>query len=106
MISGVAPYWRIALEPHWGNHWLEFGAFGMSISTPAMGTRPNQIEWLGKFRRSIPLTDRFTDTAFDAQYQYQGSNYWLTLRGTYIHEDQQLDATFKITTVRATHQIR
>src|SRR5664280_2021330 len=29
-----------------------------------------------------------------AQYQYQGANYWLTFRGTYIHEKQTLDATF------------
>ena len=44
--------------------------------------------------QTYPQTDRYTDIAFDAQYQYQGSNYWLTLRGTYIHEDQTLDATF------------
>ena len=30
LFEGVAPYWRVAIEPHWGNHWLEFGAFGMS----------------------------------------------------------------------------
>ena len=38
-------------------------------------------------------TDRFNDVAFDAQYQYQGDNYWVTLRGTYIHENQTLDAS-------------
>jgi hypothetical protein len=93
MISGVAPYWRVALEPHWGNHWLEFGAFGMS--TRLQQWDPTQMDSNGwQIPAFIPQTDRFTDTAFDAQYQYQGSNYWLTLRGTYIHEDQQLDATF------------
>lgn len=94
MISGVAPYWRVALEPHWGNHWLELGAYGMS-------TRLRQ--WDGsqfdpntglQIPIYLPQTDRFTDVAFDAQYQYQGPNYWLTLRGTYIHENQKLDATF------------
>ena len=25
----VAPYWRVAYEPHWGNHWLEVGTFGI-----------------------------------------------------------------------------
>ena len=91
-IDGIAPYWRVAVEPHWGNHWLEFGAFGMSaqvhpwtFATDLNGFYINQ---------TYPQTDRFTDIAFDAQYQYQGSNYWLTLRGTYIHEDQTLDATF------------
>ena len=40
------------------------------------------------------LTDRYTDVAFDTQYQYQGDNYWVTLRGTYIHEYQSLDASY------------
>ena len=31
-ISGVAPYWRVAVEPHWGNNWWEFGTFGMTAS--------------------------------------------------------------------------
>ena len=90
--QGVAPYWRIAIEPHWGNHWLEFGAFGMYAQvhpfTGAMDANGIMIN------QTFPQTDRFTDVAFDAQYQYQGSNYWITLRGTYIHENQTLDATF------------
>ena len=44
--------------------------------------------------QTFPQTDRFTDVAFDSQYQYQGPNYWITLRGTYIHENQKLDASF------------
>ena len=28
-LSNVAPYWRIALEPHWGDHYLMVGTFGM-----------------------------------------------------------------------------
>ncbi len=39
-------------------------------------------------------TDRYNDIGFDTQYQYQGPNYWITLRGSYIHENQTLDATF------------
>lgn len=93
MIDGVAPYWRIAVEPHWGDHWLMLGAYGMQTrlqqwDTTQMDTNGFQIPAF------IPLTDRFTDTAFDAQYQYRGSNYWFTLRGTYIHEFMRLDATF------------
>ena len=26
---GVQPYWRLALEPHWGDHYLMIGTFGM-----------------------------------------------------------------------------
>jgi hypothetical protein len=85
-IDGVAPYWRAAIEPHWGRHWLEFGTFGMYArlhpwSDPDTYTQSDQ-------------TDRYTDIAFDSQYQYQGDNYWITLRGTYIHEDQSLAATY------------
>ena len=91
--QGIAPYWRVALEPHWGNHWLEFGAFGMSARV-----RPwdqTQLDPNGMFQNvTLDQADRYTDTAFDAQYQYQGANYWFTLRGTYIHEKQTLDATF------------
>jgi hypothetical protein len=87
-IDGVAPYWRVAIEPHWGRHWLELGTFGMYArlhpwSDPDTFTQTSQ-------------TDRYTDIAFDTQYQYQGDNYWLTLRGTYIHESQSLDATFGV----------
>ena len=39
-------------------------------------------------------TDRFTDVGFDTQYQYQGNNYWLTLRGSFIREFQAFNASF------------
>ncbi len=42
----------------------------------------------------IRISDKFTDIGFDSQYQYQGDNYWLTLRGSYIREFQRLDASF------------
>ncbi len=92
MFDGIAPYWRVAVEPHWGNHWLEFGAFGMSARVHPWQfiTDANGFYTFDTF----PQTDRFMDVAFDTQYQYQGSNYWFTLRGTYIHEIQTLDATF------------
>ena len=85
-IDGVAPYWRVAVEPHWGRHWLEFGTFGMSARVhPWTDTT---------LYTQSDLTDRYTDIAFDTQYQYQGDNYWITLRGSYIHEYQSLDASY------------
>ena len=27
-LDGIAPYWRVALEPHWGRNTLMIGAFG------------------------------------------------------------------------------
>ena len=43
---------------------------------------------------TFPQTDNYTDIGFDTQYQYQGSNFWITLRGSYIHENQTLNASF------------
>jgi hypothetical protein len=90
LFGGVAPYWRVALEPHWGRHSLMVGTFGMYMdvhpwldSSFATGTTA-----------TIPQSDKFTDIGFDSQYQYQGDNYWLTLRGSYIREYQRLDASF------------
>ena len=31
LFGGVAPYWRVALEPHWGRHSLMVGTFGMYL---------------------------------------------------------------------------
>ena len=91
LFEGIAPYWRIAFEPHWGNHWLEFGAFGMyarvhpwTFTTDANGFYNNE---------TFAQTDRYNDIGFDSQYQYQGPNYWITLRASYIHENQTLDSS-------------
>src|SRR5579862_8945285 len=84
----VAPYWRVAFEPHIGRHWLEVGTFGMMTAVHPWAM-PGTTD-----TSTLPMTDKFTDLGFDTQYQYQGDNFWLTLRGTYIHEFQKLDASF------------
>jgi hypothetical protein len=84
----AAPYWRAAFEPHWGPHWLEVGTFGM-IANVHPFVSPGTPD-----TSTFSQTDKFTDIGVDAQYQYQGSNFWLTLRGSYIHEYQKLDASF------------
>jgi hypothetical protein len=35
-----------------------------------------------------------TIIGFDRDIRYQSENYWITRRGSYIHEHQRLDATF------------
>jgi hypothetical protein len=90
LLGGVAPYWRVALEPHWGRHSLMVGTFGMYTDVhPWVDT--SFATWS---TATMPLSDRFTDIGFDTQYQYQGDNYWVTLRGSYIREFQRLDASF------------
>ncbi len=90
LFDGVAPYWRAAIEPHWGDHWFMVGAFGMLAKVNPFVGLPNPVGPFATFRRP----DNYTDVGVDAQYQYQGSNYWLTLRGSYIREFQQLNASF------------
>jgi hypothetical protein len=86
--SGVAPYWRVAFEPHWGNNSLMVGTFGMHADVQPW-TMPGTTT-----TTTFSQTDKYTDIGFDSQYQYQGSNYWLTLSGSYIREYQKLDASF------------
>jgi hypothetical protein len=96
-IDGAAPYWRVAYEPHWGNSWLEVGTFGMYANVrpwSAPPTAPGMGVPVTFTTGTFSQTDKYTDLGFDTQYQYQGSNFWVTLRGSYIYEYQKLDASF------------
>ncbi len=87
-LFSAAPYWRAAYEPHWGNNWLEFGTFGMYAAVhPWTMAGTTTVS-------TFSQTDNYTDIGFDTQYQYQGNNYWITLRGSLIHEFQNLNASF------------
>jgi len=88
-LGGIAPYWRVALEPHWGRNTLMVGAFGAIFNVhPWIDT-----SFASFSTATFPQSDKFTDLGFDAQYQYQGDNYWLTLRGSFIREFQQLNSS-------------
>jgi hypothetical protein len=89
-----APYWRAAFEPHWGNNWLEIGTFGMAADIHPWSSPPSAPAAGPVTTTTFPQTDKYTDVGFDSQYQYQGGNFWFTLRGTYIHESEKLDASF------------
>ncbi|HLW89917.1 MAG TPA: hypothetical protein VKS78_01275 [Roseiarcus sp.] len=80
-IDGLAPYWRLAVEPNWGDNSLEVGTFGMSANV-----RPGGVIGFG--------ADKVTDIGVDSQYQYIGDVHAVTIRGSYIYERQQLDSTF------------
>lgn len=80
--KGVIPYWRAALQ-HAGQdtYWM-IGTFGFAAQLyPAGVTGP---------------VNRYTDAALDAQVERRvGSGQAMVIgRATYIHEKQQLDATF------------
>jgi hypothetical protein len=81
-LNGYNPYWRLALNHEWGPHSIMLGTFGMRADR-----YPNNLD-------PTTPTDRFTDTALDAQYQYITDPHTFTTQATYIHEKQDLNATF------------
>jgi hypothetical protein len=96
-LSTPSPYWRAAVEPHWGNNWFEVGTFGMISDIHPWIAPPSPLGTMNPppvTTATFPQTDKYTDIGVDSQYQYQGSNYWVTLRGSYIHEYQKLDSSF------------
>jgi len=89
-LGNIAPYWRVAIEPHWGRNTFMLGAFGGQFNVhPFVDTSCQSFS-----SAVFPQSDVFTDYGFDTQYQYQGDNWWLTLRGSYIREFQRFDASF------------
>jgi hypothetical protein len=82
-IQGAAPYWRAAWQQSFGNNYLEVGGYGMHVSSTPLAVSGS--------------TDDYTDAAADFQWERvlpKLNNNLLTIRGTYIHESQNLNATF------------
>jgi hypothetical protein len=85
LIDNAAPYWRVALQRELGNHALEVGTYGLHASLkPGGATAP---------AGGYDATDKYSDVGFDAQWQYQAA-FVSALRATWIHEWQDLDASF------------
>ncbi|RUP25982.1 MAG: cytochrome C [Curvibacter sp.] len=75
------PYWRLAWNREWGAHSLMLGHFGMVADKyPDPGTPHG-------------ATDRFTDLALDAQYQYLSDPSIFSLAGSLGHERQNRRAS-------------
>lgn len=99
-IDRVAPYFRIAAEPHWGDHSLEVGAFGMFSDVNPQGLSPDLFTNPTLINAGVGFTpfqngvDKYNDLGFDAQYQYITDAFRVTAKASYIHETQTLNATF------------
>ena len=76
------PYWRLAWNQDWGSHALMVGTYGMQVDIFPDNANPNGP------------TNRFTDIAFDAQYQYLSDPHIFTVQSTYIHEKQDYKASY------------
>jgi hypothetical protein len=80
-LDGFAPYWRAALQKTSGPHYGSVGIIGFhpSVRLP---------------QETSGATDNFTDTGFDATYQFaNGGPHTFSANASYIHEDQRLFAT-------------
>jgi hypothetical protein len=83
VVRGIAPYWRVALTKGWGNDILMVGTYGLAERQYPGGGAP-----------LTGLTDGFLDIAADAQFMRSYGKDSFTLAATWIHERQNLDATF------------
>lgn len=78
VLSGVAPYWRVAFPNTFGSQYLSIGTYGMSLKTfPAGVSGPS---------------NKFTDVAFDVSYLLPLGANSFTTDATWIHETQHWDA--------------
>jgi hypothetical protein len=79
-IKGVAPYWRLAIEPKWGPNSLEAGLFGLAATL-----NPGRVTGFG--------TDHAVDVGIDTQYQYLADLHSVSFQGSWITENQTLTAS-------------
>jgi len=81
--DGAVPYWRFALQHDWGSNSAEVGTYGLYARVHPDGMTGGS-------------TDKFTDLALDAQYQYIASVHLFSFRGTWIHEKQNWDKSYDL----------
>lgn len=82
-LKGYNPYWRLALQHDWKNgmHSAMVGVYGLTVDRYP----DNQMQG--------GLTDHFSDTGIDAQYQYITDRHRFSLQLNHIRERQHWDAT-------------
>jgi hypothetical protein len=82
VVDGPAPYWRVALQFYpKEQHFLSVGTYGIVANIFPAGAHQGP-------------TDRFTDIAFDAEYQHIGQKHLFSTAMTWIHEKQDWNASF------------
>jgi hypothetical protein len=91
IISGVAPYWRLAYEYDWEQNSWEFGTLGLYTAQENPVTPAGNA--INVSLQNAP-TDKFLDAGLDTQYEYIDDDDQLTLDARWIHEDQHLNASY------------
>src|ERR1700722_13900739 len=84
--DGLIPYWRAALQHEFGQHYVQFGTYGLQANLYPGGDK------------TAGTTDQITDTALDANYQWiadpdDTTSNVVSAHATYIHEKLDLDAS-------------
>jgi hypothetical protein len=83
-LAGSSPYWRLSYEYDIDRYALELGTYGARWKVypgAAAGTALSG------------LTNNYTDVAEDFQFQFIGEQNIATFKGTYVKENQSLDAS-------------
>jgi hypothetical protein len=93
VVHGAVPYWRLALQQQWNEHSLSVGTYGLVADIFPGGINSGP-------------TDKFTDIALDAQYQYISKKHRFSLQTTWIHEKQNWDASFPDSTANPSDTLR
>jgi len=96
VISGTAPYWRVAYEYNRGPHSIELGAYGLDVGLYPGGTPSSPQPLSGP-------DNHFSDVAGDLQYQYLGDQHLVSVAATYIDETMHLDASYAAGAVQQSH---
>jgi len=81
--DGAVPYWRFALYHNWGRNAFEAGTYGLFAHVYPDGITGDS-------------TDKFTDLALDAQYQFIAPPHLFSIAGTWIHEKEDWDGSYKL----------
>ncbi|AKJ68127.1 cytochrome C [Pandoraea thiooxydans] len=81
-LRGENPYWRLAYNQEWGPNSLMIGTYGMIADRYPDNTIPGTP------------TDRFSDYALDAQYQFITLSNAFSVQATWIHEKQNWGASY------------
>lgn len=82
-VTGLAPYWRLAVDRLVGDgHW-EIGTFGMAAQT-----YPGRDQSAGK--------DKITDFGLDSQYQVSHGPHDVTAMVSWVYERQNWDASYAL----------
>jgi hypothetical protein len=88
LLDGYAPYWRLAVQYQTGPNSIAVGTYGMITNVFPNDQYGNPI--------TAGPSDKYTDVAIDAQYQYITNKNIFTATTTWIHEKQDWDASFPL----------